>query len=101
MSALNVYVTDGVIVEEHVVFSLADLCRACDAAPEQLLELVSEGLLEPQGSSPDEWRFSGSALLRTRTAMRLAGDLALSPAGVALVMDLLDEIASLRARLRS
>ncbi len=47
-----------------------------------------------------QWRFSGSALQRARTAMRLQRDLGINLAGVALAMDLLDEIEELRGRLR-
>jgi chaperone modulatory protein CbpM len=44
--------------------------------------------------------FSGCALLRARAALRLVRDLEVSVAGAALVLDLLDEIETLRARLR-
>jgi chaperone modulatory protein CbpM len=89
-----------VIVEEHFVFTLADLCRACDADDSQVRALVDEGLLAPTGDGPGEWRFAGQALQRARTALRLARDLDLQPADAALVMGLLDEIDSLRRRLR-
>jgi chaperone modulatory protein CbpM len=91
---------DGVVVEEEIRFTLADLCRACRADTAQLIALVEEGVLEPAGTRPEDWQFSGPSLRRARTALRLARDLQLSIGGTALVLELLDEIESLRSRLR-
>lgn len=93
-------VFDAIVVEEEITFTLGDLCRACGADRDALVELVGEGVLEPAGSVPDEWRFSGRALRTARAALRLRRGLDLGPGGAALVLDLLDEIQALRARLR-
>ena len=96
-------VVDGIVVEvveEDIRFTLADLCRACGADSAQLIVLVDEGVLEPTGSGPEDWLFTGAALRRTRAALRLARDLELGVAATALVLDLLDEIEALRSRLR-
>jgi chaperone modulatory protein CbpM len=90
----------GVIVEEQLSLTLHELCRASHAGVEQIQIWVIEGVLEPEGNSPEEWRFSGLALARTRRALRLTYDLDVNPAGVALALDLLDEIATLERRLR-
>ncbi|MDE2082244.1 MAG: MerR family transcriptional regulator [Burkholderiales bacterium] len=89
-----------IVVEEQVVFSFTALCRACGADAQQVHALVAEGLLEPAGSGPEDWQFSGAALARARTALRLARDLDLGLPGAAVVMDLLAEIDTLRSRLR-
>ena len=89
-----------VIVEEQVRFSFVALCSACQAEPSILRELVEEGLLQPSGSSPVDWTFEGSALPRALTALRLARDLRLSADATVLVVDLLEEVRALRARLR-
>lgn len=94
------YAIESVIVEEHVHFTLPDLCRSCGVDREQLLELVHEGVLVPIGEEPARWQFSGSSLPRARMALRLARELEIGLAGVAVMMDLLDENATLRARLR-
>ena len=88
----------GPIVEEEVRFPLVELCRACEAEEEHVVAWVLEGVLEPAGASPGDWRFRGESLRRARLAHRLAQDLGINPPGVALVLDLLDEIAMLRAR---
>lgn len=91
---------EGQIVEEDVEFTLVELCRASGASEEQLTLWVAEGAVEPQGAAPQEWRFSGAALRRVRTARRLAQDLEINAPGIALTLDLLDEISVLRARAR-
>ena len=100
MTDRNVSATRVVVVEEEVQFTLVELCRACGAESEQLVALVREGVLTPVGDEPGQWRFGDTSLRRARTALRLTRDLELNPAAVALVLDLLDEIESLRARLR-
>jgi chaperone modulatory protein CbpM len=50
------------------------------------------------GESPQDWRFRGECLRRARLAWRLSHDLEINPPGVALALDLLDEISALRAR---
>jgi chaperone modulatory protein CbpM len=89
-----------VVVDDQVAFNFTALCRASGADEAQLLALVEEGLLQPNGRSRDDWQFSGQALPRARQALRLARDLGLGLSGAAIVMDLLAEIESLQARVR-
>lgn len=91
----------GPIVEEEIHLTLAELCRACSASEEYVITWVFEGVLEPVGEAPQEWRFSGQALRRARLALSLTRDLEINPPGVALALELLDEIAELQARLQS
>jgi chaperone modulatory protein CbpM len=99
MSTQDSLSLEGVIVEEALHLTLIELCQACNAQQTQITEWVFEGVLEPSGSAPLEWRFSGRSLRRARQALRLAHDLEVNTAGVALALDLMDEIAALRARL--
>lgn len=91
---------DGIVVEEEIVFSLSGLCKAAGASPAQVLALVDEGVLQPTGDAPQLWAFAGPSLRTTRAALRLNADLALGIAGAALVLDLLEEISALHAKLR-
>ncbi|MDH3418115.1 MAG: chaperone modulator CbpM [Gammaproteobacteria bacterium] len=90
----------GVLLDERTELSLTEICRACSASPEWIVELVEEGVLEPIGAEQTQWRFQGASVQRAHAATRLQRDLDINPAGVALALDLLDEIAILRARLR-
>ncbi len=90
----------SLILEEQTGLSLADLCRACEAEAERIMELVHEGVLAPAGAGPGEWRFSGLHLQRARVALRLQADLDVNLAGAALALELLDELDELRARVQ-
>jgi chaperone modulatory protein CbpM len=89
------------ILEEQTQLTLADLCRACSVREERIVELVDAGVLEPQGREPARWIFFGDSLHRARKALRLQRELDINLAGAALALELLDEIESLRARLRA
>jgi chaperone modulatory protein CbpM len=100
MARANMTLIQGAIVEEEVLLTLVELCQACNAEEEHVRDWIVEGVLEPIGESPQEWRFKGESLRRARMARRLSHDLDINPPGVALALDLLDEIATLRARLQ-
>lgn len=90
---------DAVILEEQTAITLAELCRACATPAETIVALVEEGILAPTGASPARWRFGGMHVRRARVALRLRRDLDLNLPGVALALQLLDEIETLRGRL--
>ncbi len=90
----------GIVLDEHYELTVTEICRACSGTQEWVTELVAEGVLEPVAEKSGEWRFAGTSLTRARTAMRLQRDLGLNLAGVALALDMLEEIDALRARLR-
>lgn len=89
----------GIVLDERVVLSLNDLSQACSGSTEWIVELVAEGVLQPIGHEQATWRFSGTSLPRAHAAMRLQHDLEINLAGVALALDLMDQIDALRERL--
>ncbi len=91
---------EGVVLDEGLTVTLAELTRMCGSSGRTLHLMVTEGLLRPQGSAPQEWRFSGLEVRRARRAVRLRRDLELNLAGTALALDLLDELEGLRERIR-
>ena len=101
MPEIVVVVTETLVVEEQVSFTLPALCRASGAGRAQVHALVQEGLLQPTGQGPQDWHFGGDALAQTRRAMRLARDFQLDLPAVGLVVDLLAEIDRLRSTLRA
>ena len=87
------------IVEYGEDVSLARLCATCGVSPDWVMSLVRHGGLMPRGRRPRNWRFSATAIVRVNRARRLSRDLELDPAATAVVLDLIDEIDRLRARL--
>ncbi|HWH83032.1 MAG TPA: chaperone modulator CbpM [Burkholderiaceae bacterium] len=92
--------TTVTIVEEDRPMSLAEFARACRAREELIHVWVIEGVLRPLGDAPAQWRFEGAALRRAKLALTLTRELEINAAGVALALDLMDEIEALKARLR-
>jgi chaperone modulatory protein CbpM len=96
---MNEKILSGDVLDEQTELSLSDLCHACSCHAEWVIELVEEGVLEPTGVNRQQWHFSTICLQRARTARRLQQDLGINLAGVALALDLLEEIESLRIHL--
>jgi len=93
-------IVTGVVLDELHSLTLEELCQACREQTDWIVELVDEGILEPRGRQVNSWRFAAVSLQRARTVRRLQTDLGVNLAGAALVLDLMDEIEDLRARLR-
>ena len=91
-------ITEISIVEDEVHMSIIELCHTINIEQEDLVAWVQEGILNPIGNSPEDWRFSGDALSRAKKALRLSRDLEINTPGVAMVLDLLDEISDLKKR---
>ena len=89
----------GLIVDDVTEVTIDDVTRYCSVRRERIVELVSEGIIEPAGRTPEEWRFTGRALSRAGEAVRLAKDLEINLHAVAVILDLLDRIDSLHATL--
>jgi chaperone modulatory protein CbpM len=86
----------GEIFEECAVLTISDLCRITAVDERHILELVEEGVLNVIEIETREWRFSGAALRRARIALRLERDLGINLPGVALALELLEELEPLR-----
>jgi chaperone modulatory protein CbpM len=88
----------AVPLDDSIQISLAELCSTCRVSEDIIVEIVAEGIVEPSGAEPAEWQFSGLALARIRRALRLQHDFGVNMPGVALALDLLDELERLRRR---
>lgn len=89
----------GTVIEEDSL-TLGQLCRACGVHADWVISLVEESIIEPQGEEIRVWRFSGASLVRARSALRLQRDLGINLAGIALALDLLEELESLRSQMK-
>ena len=91
----------GEIFEEYAVLSVDELSRLCAVDRAYIVELVEEGVLSVLVADAPEWRFPGAALRRARMALRLQRDLEINLPGVALALELMQELEALRLALRT
>ena len=91
----------GVILDEQTELTVSDLCRSCSVRRDKILALVEEGILTPITRKPrDAYTFSGVSVKRANRALKLQRELELDLSGVAVVLELLEEIEHLRSTLR-
>lgn len=93
-------VEHGHIIDEQERVTLMQLSRICKLPPEYIIEMVDEGILEPDGIRIHGWRFPFSSIEKIQKAVRLQHDLRINLAGVALTLHLLDRIAQMEASMR-
>jgi chaperone modulatory protein CbpM len=85
------------LLDETLSLTLREVCHACGVHAEYVVELVAEGVLQPApGIDVRAWRFDGIAVTRIQRALRLQHDLGINLPGVALALELLDELDRLR-----
>ena len=89
----------GTVMDETIQLSLIELCQYAKTSQEHVIEMVEEGILDPQGAA-HSWRFDHKALKRVQIAVRLQHDLGLNLPGSALVLDLLEEMEVLRRQVQ-
>ncbi len=89
----------GIVIEESSSLTLDEFCHATRTEREIVLQMVEQQLIKPQGNKPDEWRFDSFSLKRGRIAASFYHDLDINLPGIALALDLLDEIEKLQQQI--
>ena len=90
---------DAIIIDETKTFSIQELSTSSQVEVSLIVEMVDYGLLEPEGAAQHEWVFSANDLKRSQKALHLKEDLEVNFPGIALALDLLDELQELRQKL--
>lgn len=80
-----------------VQLGMEEFCEVTDLSAAYVIEIVEHGILEPQGKVPKDWLFTDYELVLAKRAAKLRHDLELEWEGVALALDLLEEVKQLRA----
>ena len=96
------------MTQEHIalllddaILTLDDLAVSCTVSREWVIEHVEAGVLPVEtGAGPEQWSFTGSALLRSRRLLDLERSFDANPELAGLVADLVDELQRMRMRLR-
>jgi chaperone modulatory protein CbpM len=86
----------AMLLDDSVEFSLTELCSLCSVSEDLVVEIVAEGIVEPSGREPGQWRFSGVALTRIQRVVRLQQEFDVNLPGAALALELLEEVERLR-----
>ena len=89
----------GAVLEEACL-TLEELASACSVSTEWVVRHVEEGVFSGLAGTATEWRFSSRDLWRVRHVYTLERNFDAAPELAALVADLLEELDTLRARLR-
>ena len=84
-----------------VELSLNEVCEIAELPTEVLITIFEEGVLEPKGSSPEEWCFDCTMLSIAKRAARLHRDFDIEWTGIPLYLDMIEEMEKLRAENRT
>lgn len=94
------HIITGVLIEQASPLNLEEISQAVHLQPDRIIEMVEYHLLEPLGSSPEQWQFDDVCLKRARIAASFYRDLEVNLSGIALALDLLDQIEQLEKQLQ-
>lgn len=89
------------LLDESLSCSLRQCCSICQVSAQIIHEMIDEGVITPVGNNPGNWCFGAMELRRIQIALRLQRDLQINLAGVALALDLLEQIECLKEELAS
>jgi chaperone modulatory protein CbpM len=79
-----------------VSLTVREVCEAAEIPEQQLANIVDQGIVEPHGTTPQDWKFDTEMVVMIRKAVRLHHDLEIDWTGVAVTIQLLDEVDKLR-----
>lgn len=75
-----------------------ELCECATITEQQILELIDQEIIRPTtGQVREEWQFSVTCISIANKAARIHGDLVVDWDDVPLILNLLDEIDTLRS----
>ena len=83
-----------------VQLDMERFCEEANIPATYVIEIVEHGIIEPQGRTPDAWRFEDYELVTAKRAAKLHQELELEWEGVALALQLMEEVQQLRAENR-
>jgi chaperone modulatory protein CbpM len=95
----NETIFTAVIVEDSTTYTLVEICQKYSIPKELVLEMAEQGLFNVQSTAEENLTLDRTAIRRMESAFRLHRDLGVNLAGVALALDLLDEIEAMRNEL--
>lgn len=89
----------GVLIEESYSIPFNEVCHQYRIPKELLVEMIEHGLFTAQPTNIEQAQLNPKDLRRMESAFRLHKDLGVNLEGVALALDLLDELETVRKEL--
>ncbi len=86
----------AIVIEETNPLTFEQLCQALQTEQQFIIELVENDILKPHGNEYTQWQFDSYNFKRAKTAASFYHDLEVNLNGIALALDLLDEIERLK-----
>jgi chaperone modulatory protein CbpM len=77
-------------------FGVEQVCLVVEISRPELIQVIELGIVEPPGDAPENWVFDSHMLSVLRRATRLHRQLEVSWPGIALAMQLLEEVEQLQ-----
>jgi len=90
---------ESISVVEHSHLTITELSQAVKIEHTQVIAWVNEGVLHPVGDTPDQWVFTGDAFRKAKLASNLFHSFEINPPGIALAIDLLEQVDELQKQL--
>ena len=87
------------LLDEQARLTLDELARTCCMAPGWVVQRLEAGLLQGEQAG-GHWQFSSATVVRARRLARLESTFDADPQLAALTADLIEEVTTLRQRLR-
>ena len=95
-----VKVYEGRLIDNEKPLTMIQVCDRCRVIPQEIMDMIEEGMIQPGHRRGKSIRFSLDALERIQKIRRLRSELELSLAGTALAIQLLDRIEELELKLK-
>lgn len=93
MVSTPIRVIEAELLEEgDFCMDFSGFCASFHCGEGEAVQLVRYGVIHPEGSGPQHWRFRNIDLYRARLSRRLSRDLEIDLAGAALAVDLLERL---------
>lgn len=86
------------ILEGEHALTLIELAEAIQAEHDFILALITHECIAPRGQDAENWRFDSLCLKRARIARSFSMDLGVNMPGIALALDLLAHIDTLKQK---
>jgi chaperone modulatory protein CbpM len=88
-------------MEPTATFTLREVCERGGCHAEFVIKLVNYGVIAPVEETPEarQWQFDLQTLARLRKAQRLQRDLKINLPGLAMSLELLDEVRDMQRQI--